>query len=86
MGGAPREQGGAVREQWASTGEHRGSTREHGGSAEGASREHEAVQGRSRWEPEMGFLHLSLTCLLMLFYYLDFATSYRILQAIDVVV
>ena len=86
LGGAPREQGGVAREQRASTGEHRGSiegTRGSTGgawwSAEGAEREHEAVQERSMWEPEIGFLHLSLSCLLLLLCCPEFATSYRIL-------
>ena len=47
--GAPREHEGALGEHWGSTG--------------GAEREHEAVQGRSRWEPEVDFLYLGLSCL-----------------------
>ena len=49
-------------------GEHGGASREHEGtrgSTEAAEKEHEAVQGRSRWEPEVDFLHLGLSCILL---------------------
>ncbi len=45
--GATREQGGATREQGGATREQGGAAREHYG----------AVQGRSRWEPELAALY-----------------------------
>ena len=44
--GAAREQGGATREQGGATREQGGAAKEHYG----------AVQGRSRWEPELAAL------------------------------
>ena len=46
--GAMSEQRGASSEHEGAPGEHEGAPGEHRGSTEGAEREHEAVQGRSR--------------------------------------
>ncbi len=46
-------------------------------STGGAEREHGAVQGRSRWESQMDFLHLGLSCCLY------FTAPYRILLKND---
>ena len=61
--GRGREQGCFRGSTKGAMSEHRGTTEGARGSTGGAEREHEAVQGRSRWEPEVDFLYLGLSCL-----------------------
>ena len=61
--GAVREQGGALEGAGGAQREHRGSTGGAPGEHRGSKGEHYgAVQGRSRWEPEMGPLAFGLSC------------------------